>query len=350
MALLSTREPSKTDSLAGVDPLSPLLPESPYFDAALDAWVLSRYADVMAAFRDPQMAPVGPRSKGPVKKHHIAEQARIRTETLAALSLSRIAEWQAEMEPLADRILGELPPDTHVDLVRDFALPWSLAAALIVTGAEGIDAEHLADLAERVSASAADPFDAVLQEQAASASGELDRLLAGGDIPMRGPTFVALSQTLPAFLANAWFALLRHRTELTRLSEDPRMMPRALNELLRYAGLARMLFRRATASVQIASVEIAEGARAVLMLASANRDPAQFPDPNRLDLTRHAAGQLALGFGPHSCVGAALIRMAASVATGAFVSRFATARVCGPIEWRGGLGFRAPASLPLVTA
>ena len=47
---------------------------------------------------------------------------------------------------------------------------------------------------------------------------------------------------------------------------------------------------------------------------------------------------------------AALIRMAASVATGAFVSRFATARVCGPIEWRGGLGFRAPASLPLVTA
>lgn len=348
MALLSTRELSKADPLAGVDPLCPLPPESPYFDAALDAWILSRYADVMAAFRDLRMAPVGPRSKGPVKNQQTAEQSRIRAETLAALSPSRIAEWQAQLEPLADNVLGELPPDAQVDLVHDFALPWSLAAALIVTDAQRSDAEHLSDLAQQVSASAADPFDAILQEQAASASGELDHLLAGGAIPMRGPTFVALSQTLPAFLANAWFALLRHRTELTRLSEDPRLMPRAMNELLRYAGLARMLFRRATASVEIDSVQIPEGERAVLMLASANRDPAQFPDPNRLDLTRHAAGQLALGFGPHSCVGAALIRMAASVATGAFASRFATARVSGPIEWRGGLGFRAPASLPVV--
>ena len=86
----------------------------------------------------------------------------------------------------------------------------------------------------------------------------------------------------------------------------------------------------------------------ILMLASANRDPEQFPDPDRLDITRAAAGQIALGAGPHSCVGASLIRMAAAVATGAFVSRFDTAMRGTSIEWRGGSGFRWAASLQVL--
>ena len=331
--------------MTSLDPLSPPPPEFPRFDAALSAWVVSRYADVMAAFRDPRLAPVGPTSKKPPKNEHTAEQARIRTETLAALSASRIAVWQAEIEPLAHGVLGQLQREHPIDLVGDFALPWSLAAALTVTRAGEHDGERLSHLSAQVSASAADPFDSALQPTAALASSELERLLAGGAIPMRAPTFVALSQTLPAFLANAWLALLRHPAEFMRLHDQPHLMPRAINELLRYAGLARMLFRRATVDLEIGSVKIAEGERVVLMLASANRDAAQFPEPDRLDLTRAAGGQLALGAGAHSCVGAALIRMAASVATGAFVSRFAGAVVCGPIEWRGGPGFRSPASL-----
>lgn len=330
-----------------MDPLFPAPPEAPRFDAALNAWALSRYADVVAAFRDPRLSPTGPRTQEPPKKGHGTE--RIRAETLAALSPSRVAAWQAEIEPVAPGIIGRLEAHQSADLVRDFAMPWSLAVALIVTEAGVLDGERLAHLAAQVSASAADPFDETLQSQAAVASRELEHLLPSETIPLRAPTFVALSQTLPAFLANAWLALLRHPAELARLRDQPRLMPQAMNELLRYAGIARMIFRRATANMDIGSVKIAEGERVVLMLASANRDPAQFSEPDRLDLTRSASGQVALGSGPHSCVGAALIRMAASVATSAFASRFAEAIVCSPIEWRGGPGFRSPASLMAVT-
>lgn len=333
--------------ISSVDP-DPPPPGAPRFDTALDAWVLTRYADVMAAFRDPRMSPTGPRSQNPPKKGHGAEQGRLRAETLATLSALRIAAWQKEIEPIAPGIIDPLKPHESVDLVRDFALPWSLAVASIVTQAAAHDSERLAHLAAQVSASAADPFDDMLQSQAATAGSELERLLPSETIPLRAPTFVALSQTLPAFLANAWLALLRHPAELARLRDQPRLMPQAMNELLRYAGIARMIFRRAAANVDIGSVKIAEGERAVLMLASANRDPAQFPKPDRLDLTRHSVGHLALGSGPHSCVGAALIRMAASVATGAFVSRFAAARIRGKVEWRGGPGFRSPAALMVV--
>ena len=94
-------------------------------------------------------------------------------------------------------------------------------------------------------------------------------------------------------------------------------MPGAIEELLRYAGIVRRVFRRATADIDLGGVRIAEGELAVLMLASANRDPEQFPDPDRLLLARPAAGHVSLGTGRNSCVGALLIRLAASVATGA---------------------------------
>ena len=139
--------------MTSLDPLSPPPPESPRFDAALSAWVMSRYADVMAAFRDPRMAPVGPRSKAPPKNEHTAEQARIRAETLAALSASRISAWQAEIEPLAHAVFGQLQRERTVDLVGDVASPWSLAVALTVTRAGEHDGEHLSHLAAQVSAS-----------------------------------------------------------------------------------------------------------------------------------------------------------------------------------------------------
>ena len=86
-------------------------------------------------------------------------------------------------------------------------------------------------------------------------------------------------------------------------------------------------YRRALKDVAIGGLRIAEGERAALMVASANRDPERGP------------AQLSLGFGSHSCVGATLIRMAAAVATRAFIRHFAGARLCGETLWRGGSGF-----------
>jgi cytochrome P450 len=124
-------------------------------------------------------------------------------------------------------------------------------------------------------------------------------------------------------------------------------MPGAVEELLRYAGLARRITRIAQATLILDGVRIAAGQRVKLELNSANRDPEQFAEPNRLDLTRRGVRHLALGAGPHACPGAPLIRMASKVATSAFVEKFHSASVCEPIEWRGGASFRAPASVPI---
>ncbi|MFL6352896.1 MAG: cytochrome P450 [Bryobacteraceae bacterium] len=328
----------------GVDRFSPAPPEDPHFRPESATWVLSRYEQVLAALREPGLWPTGPLNSEPSPLSDPTEQLRVRAAASEAFSAAKVAQWQAQIEPLARTRMNHLERDRHVDLIREFARPWSLDAATTVTGVDTISRELLADLARQVSAAAAEPNDAALQSEAAVANAELETILQGS-MPMRASVFVALSQGLPCFLASAWLALLQNPLELERLRLQPTLMPGAIEELLRYAGLARSLFRRATKDVTLGPVTIAEGHRVMLMLDSANRDPAQFAEPNRLDLGRRVAGQLAFGAGPHSCVGALLIRMAAAVATNAFVQNVAGREIIGPIEWRGGSGFRWPASL-----
>ena len=317
------------------DPLSPPPPVSAFYDAARQLWTLSRYADVLAALREPRLTP----------QNEDGALLPARSEILNALSPATLANWRTQLEPLEFNLIDRLPRDRTVDIVQEFARPWSLELAVMVTGADPADAKRLGDLARHVSVATADPSNPVLRSEAAASNRELENYFQNSRIPMSGPAFVALSQTLPCFLANAWLALIRHPAELVRLRADTDLMPRAIEELLRYAGLARSIKRRATASATVGNVAVAKGAGVILMLASANRDPEQFSHPDRLDITRPPAGQIALGAGPHSCVGASLIRMAAAVATGAFVSRFVAAQEDTSVEWRGGSGFRWAASL-----
>lgn len=325
-------------------------PQAPYFESTLRAWVLSRYDDVLAAFYEPHLRLVGPESEDNSEIDDKMAQTRLRAETLAALSASKLANWEAQINLLANSMVAALPVDRPVDVIQEFARPWSLTLAVIATGADPLDAERLAALAYQVSieAASAEPRDSGFKSRVATSSAELESILGSKGMPMAGPAFVALSQTLPCFLANAWLALLQHPAELARLHAQPDLMPKAIEELLRYAGLARILFRRATANVELGNVRIACGDRVALVVAVANRDPAKFNEPNRVDIGRRAVAQFSLGAGPHSCVGASLIRIAAAAATAAFTSRFAAAKLSGPVDWRGGLEFRWPASIYLL--
>ena len=260
-------------------------PSAPYFDAARQAWVLSRYADVTAALHDTRLGPL-PDGRNSVASHF---RATIRERP----------DWQSELAPLADQIASGLPQNRPIDMFKEFAEPWC------------------ATLACRVA----------------------------GNADQSTPAFVALAQTLPAFLAKAWLALLRHPKEFSRLRDNLDLLPMAVEELLRYAGLARSMFRVATSDMDLIGVRVEKNQRVALELNSANRDPTQFPDPNRLDVTRRAPGHLAFGAGAHSCIAASLIRMAAAIVTSAFIGHFPNARIQEPIQWRGGTGFRAPAVL-----
>ena len=320
-------------------------PQAPYFDSAGGAWIFSRYADVLALLQHPQLWPVGGDREIQPEPRDDAGRLKVRAAVLARFSQTHLAEWRPCMEAEAHRILESFPTDRPVDLFREFALPWGLTLAILATGADARDRARLGDLSTRVFAATGAGDDSPLRADAASATGELERIFENGPVPMGEPTFVALSQTVPRLLANAWLALVLHPGEYARLRACPDLMSGAVEELLRYSGIVRRVFRRSTAIVEIGGVTIAEGELVTLMLASANRDPGQFPDPDRLDIGRPVAGHVSLGSGRNSCVGAIPVRMAISAATGALVAGFAAAELSSTGEWRTGSGFWFPASV-----
>ena len=325
--------------------MTPPHPEAAYFDAAQNAWILSRYADVWAALREQNLWPVsGQREILPEIRD---ERGRLkqRSEMLDALSAARLEEWRPRLEALTHNALEGLSTDRAVDLLAEFALPWALSLGMLVMRADPADSRRLADLGGRVFAATGESEDAGVRENAAAATAELERIFEAGPLPMAEPTFVALSQALPHLLASAWLALVRHPGEYARLRACPDLAASAIEELLRYSGIVRRVFRRATGDVDLGGVHIAQRDLVVLNLASANRDPEHFPDPDRLDLARPVTGHVALGTGRNSCVGATLIRVASSLATGALTARFAEALLSSVGGWRIGTSFCFPASV-----
>ena len=240
-----------------------------------------------------------------------------------------------------------LPAGVPVDLVEAFARPWSAMLAVLATDAPPADAERLDRLAREVFLAAAHATDSAFPPQALAAVAELARCFPGAAAAADVQTYVALSQTLPCFLANAWFALFQRSDEADRLRVQPELMPKAVEELLRHAGPSRAIFRRRS-EISIGRASVAQGDRVILMLSSANHDPAQFPEPGRLDVRRDAVGHLAFGRGAHFCPGAPIIRMAVAVATAALLHATREVEPIGEVDWIDGFAIRAPASLSVV--
>jgi cytochrome P450 len=326
------------------DAMTPAPPASPSFDAEQDCWILSRYADVALALREPYLWPVA----GKYQDRDQTGKLHIRPAMLDALAAAHTAEWQPHVEHLAEAALDQLPVDVPVEILSDFAKPWCLSVAMLVTGAPPSERSRLAELGDRVFAATGEPESSSLREPAAAATAELDQFFKNGPIPMGEPSFIALSQTTARLLTNSWLALFLHPDQYARLHAQPELMPGAVDEFLRYAGIVRRVYRRATESLDMAGITIREGQRVALMLASANRDPDVFPDPNRLDIARPSAGHLALGAGRNSCVGAAAIRMALSAATRTLLGRFAAAEVKSTDQWRIGSGFCFPTAVHVI--
>jgi cytochrome P450 len=319
--------------------------EAPHFDALLGAWVLSQYSDVLAAFRSSSLIPISPHSKADSELPDESSRLRMREETRDALCPAQLRSWRDSIAPLVDSLADGLPTDQPVDLLTRYARPSCLALAVMVTGIEPHDAERLERIAEPISAFAAEPYDQVLRSRAKDAKMQLRSCFGPGPEFLRHSGFVALAHTMPRLLANAWFALLRHPQEWSMLHQEPGLTEQAIEELLRYAGLPRIIFRKAIEDIDLNGLRIRAGERIVLRIIAANRDPHRFANPDRVDLTRGGTGQLTLGAGTHSCIGASLIRMAAVTISRPLLERFARINLSEPVQWHGGSGFRSPASL-----
>jgi cytochrome P450 len=170
----------------------------------------------------------------------------------------------------------------------------------------------------------------------------MDRIWTTQNLTLSKSMLTGLTQTLPSFLAKAWLALLQNPDQSSRLLAEPDLMPGAVEELLRYAGIVHSLYRRATSEVRIGDTQIAANDHVTLRLGSANFDPDQFHEPRRLDIARRRLGHVGLGTGPHNCVGAVLVRVATAVTTPIFLASAPVLDTSTPILWTGDNTLRWP--------
>jgi len=133
---------------------------------------------------------------------------------------------------------------------------------------------------------------------------------------------VAGNETTTNLISNATLALLRNPDQLEILRRAPEQVPAAVDELLRYDSPVQMTSRIARTDHELAGHRIRRGQQLVLLLASANRDPDAFTDPDRLDVTRTDVRHVAFSHGNHFCLGAQLARLEAGLALEALISRF----------------------------
>jgi cytochrome P450 len=161
--------------------------------------------------------------------------------------------------------------------------------------------------------------------------------------------FFAGHETTVNLIGNGTLALLRNPAELARLRAMPALMPNAVEELLRYDSPVQRTGRSVTEHVEVNGYAFHPGQRVNLFVGAANRDPAQFADPDRLDITRANASQhLSFAAGIHYCVGAPLARLEAQLALDALLRfapdlRLATERP----SWRATFVLRGLAELPV---
>lgn len=161
-------------------------------------------------------------------------------------------------------------------------------------------------------------------------------------------TMVGGQETTTNLIGNGLLTLLRHPDKLAELRDNPEIAPTAIEELLRYETPSQHTGRICRSETVLGGQTIPAGAPVLAVMAAANRDPARFADPDRLDLARADNRHLAFGWAAHFCFGAPLARLEARIAFQTLLRRLPQPALTGePLVWRDNLGLRGLTSLPV---
>ena len=161
---------------------------------------------------------------------------------------------------------------------------------------------------------------------------------------------LAGNETTTNLIGNGMLALGRNPGQMDLLRQHQEMMPRAVEEILRYDGPVQSTIRFTTENVNLGGTALPANLGCFIIVAAANRDPAQFADPDRFDITREPRDHVALGEGIHFCIGAPLARMEGAIAIGAMLERFPRLRLKNPdaeVVYKGSYFLRGLNSLTM---
>ena len=293
----------------------------------------------------------------------------------------QIMSWEPRARAIVGEIMRDLRTRQHFDLVESLSIPLPVT---LIAEMLGVERERLQDfkrwsdviIGHSTGSGRKDPFSqafvdtmmellvyvkGIAQERKKHPRDDLvSAIVAESDgdtaltvrevIQFVMLLLVAGNETTTNLIGNTVRALLANPEQLDRLIKEPGLLPSAIEEGVRYDSPVQLVFRTATRDVEIAGTTIPEGAFVVPLLGSANRDPSQFTDPDRFDVTRDPQGHLGFGFGRHFCLGASLARLEARVALEAIVPELARYELAEAPEMVDSFLVRGPQRLELRAA
>jgi cytochrome P450 len=368
--------------------------EDPVHQSPLGFWVLTRYEDVVAALRDsrlikePLAAFVAARMGTPVPAMGVSmldrdppDHTRLRSLVSKAFTPRVVEGLRPQIQKMVDDLLANVEAKGSMDLIEEFAYPLPVSVICQMLGvpvkdsdrfrvwgldiARGLDgillppdspirarsiesrralAAYFRELiAERRAAPRGDMLSALIAAEEAGDKLNEEELLATCILLL-----VAGHETTVNLIGNGTLTLLRHPDQLRRLREDPTLIGSAVEELLRFDGPVQRTARIPDADITIGGKTIGKGELVMPFIGAADRDPAQFPDPDRLDLGRADNRHIAFGWGIHFCLGAPLARVEGQIAINTLIRRFPKlALATDRPEYRQSLTLRGLTSLPV---
>ena len=367
----------------------------PVFLESHEMWVLSRYADVQQALRDPRFGRRGSVEgffsvfgEGPVHEsfsrwmlfmdppHH----NRMRGLVSKAFTPRAVEEMRARIQQLVDGLVDPIEERGEFDLIADLAYPLPVMVISDMLGVPADERAALYDWSAAIAKSldvAQDPTPEFIATTNAAVQGLTDYFRSLVALRRKQPradllsdlvmaedqghrltedellaTFVLLyfagHETTVNLIGNGILVLLNHPDQLARLRTEPSLIGSAVEELLRYDGPVQRTGRVILEDVEIGGHHLRAGQRAHVVLGAANRDPARFPEPDRFDVARTENAHLTFGGGIHYCIGAPLARVEAQIAIATLLRRLPNLRLqSDALDWRDNLVLRGLKALKL---
>ena len=370
-----------------------------HWSELMEAHVCSRYDDVVAVLRDPRFSADRRRARsrfvqaaaemeqnaGPFFQAQTMltsdppQHTRLRGLVNKAFTARRVESLRPHIQEIVDELLDAVQGKRELDVIWDLGYPLPVIVIAELLGVPSGHREQFKHWSDGIVGTLGSPFAApevqqrafqsmtelaayfrdVIEERRRAPQDDLISALIAAEEQGQALSeeellatlillLVAGNETTTNLIGNGTLALLRHPDQLARLRADPSVAESAVEELLRYDSPVQATGRVAMEDVEVGGTLVREGQVAFLLLGAANRDPAVFPDPDRLDLTRRDNRHVAFGYGIHFCLGAPLARIEAQVALPSLLARFPSLRLATEeLDWSGGLILRGLKKLPV---